>query len=41
MVVALLISAAVVCLGLCVYGVNAVIRRGKTRRDDAHALTHQ
>jgi hypothetical protein len=40
MVIALWIAAAVVCCGLCGYGISVAVRRAKARREQAtHALT--
>lgn len=32
-----LIMAAAVCCGLCVYGISAVVRRSRLRRHQVHA----
>jgi hypothetical protein len=36
----LIVIGAVLCCGLCAYGINTAIRRARERRDrEAHALT--
>jgi hypothetical protein len=39
--VTLVIAGAVLCCGLCAYGINVAIRRSKERRElNARAATH-